>query len=108
MNVTGNTTAFIESEQYSAFILRNIHDGLLPTSFYRDVSDFGSGETLHIKTIGSATLQDVEEDVPLPVTNTALDTPLLCAIQELIIQLKLINIRLEEGFDTKTNDRDVK
>lgn len=65
MNVTSNTRAFIESEQYSAFILSNLHDGLLPTSFYRDVSDFGSGETLHIKTIGSATLQDVEEDVPL-------------------------------------------
>ena len=65
MNNTTNTRAFIESEQYSAFILSNLHDGLLPTSFYRDVSDFGSGETLRIKTIGSATLQDVEEDVPL-------------------------------------------
>ena len=65
MNVTGNTTAFIESEQYSAFILRNMHDGLLPSNFYRDVGDFGSGETLNIKTIGSATLQEVEEDVPL-------------------------------------------
>lgn len=65
MNLTSNTRAFIESEQYSAFILRNLHDGLLPTTFYRDVSDFGSGETLHIKTIGTATLQEVEEDVPL-------------------------------------------
>ena len=65
MNLTNNTTAFIESEQYSAFILRNLHDGLLPSQFYRNVSDFGSGETLHIKTIGTATLQEVEEDVPL-------------------------------------------
>lgn len=65
MNTTGNTTAFIESEQYSMFILRNLHDGLLPSSFFRNVSDFGSGETLNIKTIGSATLQEVEEDVPL-------------------------------------------
>jgi len=65
MNNTGNTTAFIESQQYSAFILRNLHDGMLPTNFYRDVSDFGSGETLNIKTIGTATLQEVEEDVPL-------------------------------------------
>jgi len=43
-----NSAAFIESEQYSAFILRNLHDGLLPGSFFRNVSDFGSGTTLHI------------------------------------------------------------
>lgn len=64
-NMTSNTRAFIESEQYSSFILRNLHDGLLPTTLYRDVSDFGTGETLNIKTIGSATLQDVSEDSPL-------------------------------------------
>lgn len=44
----GNSTAFIEAEQYSAFILRNLQDGLLPGTFYRNVSDFGSGTTLHI------------------------------------------------------------
>lgn len=59
-----NSTAFIEAEQYSAFILRNLTDGLLPGSFYRNVSDFGSGTTLNIKTIGSVTIQDGAEDVP--------------------------------------------
>jgi hypothetical protein len=59
-----NTTAFIEAEQYSAFILRNLHDGLLPGQFYRNVSDFGSGTTLHIKTIGTVTIQDGAEEVP--------------------------------------------
>lgn len=49
MQLTTNTRAFIESEQYSSFILTNMHDGLLPQTFYRDVSDFGSGTTLHIK-----------------------------------------------------------
>jgi len=72
MNNTGNTTAFIESQQYSAFILRNLHDGLLPGSFYRDVGDFGEGETLNIKTVGSATLQEVGEDTP--VNYTPIDT----------------------------------
>ena len=48
MNLTSNTRAFIESEQYSSFILLNLHDGLLPETFYRNVSDFGSGDTLHI------------------------------------------------------------
>ena len=43
-----NSTAFIEAEQYSSFILRNLQDGLLPGQFYRNVSDFGSGSTLHI------------------------------------------------------------
>lgn len=44
-----NSAAFIEAQQYSAFILRNLHDGLLPSSFTRDVSDFGSGTTLNIE-----------------------------------------------------------
>jgi hypothetical protein len=60
----GNSTAFIEAEQYSSFILRNLHDGMLPGSFYRNVSDFGSGTTLNIKTIGSVTIQDGAEEVP--------------------------------------------
>lgn len=65
MQLTSNTRAFIESEQYSSFILTNLHDGLMPGSWYRDVSDFGSGETLHIKTIGSTTIQEVDEDTPV-------------------------------------------
>lgn len=63
-----NSTAFIEAEQYSAFILRNLHDGLLPGSFYRNVTDFGSGTTLHIKTVGTVTIQDGAEDVPFDYT----------------------------------------
>lgn len=59
-----NSTAFIEAEQYSSFILRNLHDGMLPGSFFRNVTDFGSGSTLNIKTIGSVTVQDGAEEVP--------------------------------------------
>lgn len=69
---TGNTTAFIEAQQYSAFILTNLPDGMLPEGFYRDVSDFGSGTTLNIKSVGSATIQDVEENVPM--TYNPIDT----------------------------------
>lgn len=65
MQVTSNSQAFIEAEQYSSFILNNLHDGLLPETFYRDVSDFGSGTTLHIKTVGSVTIQEAAEDTPL-------------------------------------------
>lgn len=64
MQNRANSTAFIEAEQYSAFILRNLHDGMLPGNFYRNVSDFGSGNTLHIKTIGTVTVQDGAEEVP--------------------------------------------
>ena len=59
---TTNSTAFIEAEQYSSFILRNLQDGLLPQSFYRNVTDFPSGTTLHIKTLGDVTIQDGGED----------------------------------------------
>lgn len=65
MQLTDNTRAFIEAEQYSDFILMNLHDGLLPETFWRNVSDFGSGTTLHIKTVGSVTIQEAEEDAPL-------------------------------------------
>lgn len=63
-----NSTAFIEAEQYSAFILRNLQDGLLPGVMYRNVSDFGSGTTLHIKTVGTVTIQDGAEEVPFDYT----------------------------------------
>lgn len=65
MQLTTNTRPFIEAEQYSSFILLNLHDGLLPDSFYRNVTDFQSGDTLHIKTVGSVTLQEASEDTPL-------------------------------------------
>lgn len=64
-NTTLNTQAFIEAQQYSQFILENLHDGLLPDNFYRDVSDFGNGTTLNIKTVGSRTIQEVNEDTPI-------------------------------------------
>ena len=56
---------FVEATQYSDFILTTLHDGLLPTSFYRNVSEFGSGEVLKIKTIGEAQIQEIEEDAPI-------------------------------------------
>jgi len=67
INSTSNT-AFIEAQQYSDFILENLHDGLLPEMFYRDVSDFGEGTTLNIKTIGEANIQEVEENSPITYT----------------------------------------
>lgn len=63
--LTSNTTAFIEAQQYSQFILDNLHDYLLPEGMWRDVSDFGSGTNLNIKTVGTVTLQDAAEDTPL-------------------------------------------
>lgn len=62
---TGNSAAFIEANIASQFILDNLHDGLLPEQFVRNVSDFQHGTTLDIKTIGTATLQEVSEDSPL-------------------------------------------
>ena len=65
MQLTSNTQAFIEAEQYSSFILMNLHDGLLPETFYRNISDFMHGSTLNIKTVGTVTLQEAAEDVAL-------------------------------------------
>ena len=62
---TQTNRSFIEAEVQSQFILRNMHDGLLPAAFYRDVTDFSNGETLNIPTIGEAKVQEVSEDTPL-------------------------------------------
>lgn len=62
---TMNTTAFIEAQQYSKFILDNLDPYLLPEIFWRDVSDFAKGTTLNIKTVGDVVLQEATEDVPL-------------------------------------------
>lgn len=71
-NAVGNTDAFIEAQQYSDFILMNLHDGLLPNVFYRNVTDFGNGTTFNIKTVGTVTLQDITEDEDL--TYNPIDT----------------------------------
>lgn len=65
MQLTTNTRAFIEAEQYSGFILKSLQDGMLSQSFYRSISDFSHGDTLHIKTVGTVTLQDAAEDTEL-------------------------------------------
>lgn len=72
MQYTGNTAAFIEAQQYSKFIIDNLHDGLLPGQWYRNVTDFPNGTTLNIKVVGTATIQDVEEDKA--ITYTPIDT----------------------------------
>ena len=69
MQLTSNTRPFIEAEVYSSFILTQLHDGLLGESFYRDVSgELASGDTLHIKTIGTVAIQETTENTPLTYT----------------------------------------
>lgn len=70
--LTANTQAFIEAQQYSQFIVDNLHDALLPEGMWRDVTDFGTGTTLNVKTVGTVVLQDVAED--LPVVYNPIDT----------------------------------
>lgn len=67
-----NTAAFIEAQQYSNFILANLHDGMLPGMLYRNVTDFPAGTQLNIKVVGTSTIQDVEEDKA--ITYTPIDT----------------------------------
>jgi len=68
MSDRNNTTAFIEAQQYSAFIVENLPDMARPEGFAREVSDFASGTTLNIKTVGSRTIQDVAEGTPMNFT----------------------------------------
>lgn len=63
-----NSTAFIEPDIYSGVILRTLEDGLLPSQFYQSITGFTSGTTYNMKTIGTVTIQDVAEDVPVDYT----------------------------------------
>lgn len=66
MSITSTSNpAFIEAEIYSQFLIENLHDGLLPGSLFRNVSDFGSGTTLNIPQVGEVSLQDVGENEEL-------------------------------------------
>jgi len=60
-----SNTDFIEANIHSAFVLRTLPDSLLPMAFYRNVTDFARGTTLDIPTIGTVTIQEVSENVPL-------------------------------------------
>ena len=55
---------FVEAEIQSDFIYRILHDGLMPAAFWRDVSDFGNGDSIRIPTIGETKIQELEENVP--------------------------------------------
>ena len=60
-----SNTDFVEANIHSTFILRTLPDSLLPVAFYRNVTDFQRGTTLDIPTIGTMTIQEVSENVPL-------------------------------------------
>lgn len=59
---TANTNAFQEREIYDTLILEKLPSVLLPTDFFRNVTNFASGQTLFVKTVGDVTLQDITED----------------------------------------------
>lgn len=62
---TTNSSAFIHTQQYSNFVVTQLPEHVMSASFSRNVSDFSSGSTLNIKTLGVRTLQDVTEDEDL-------------------------------------------
>ena len=102
MQNTGNTTAFIEAQQYSKFILENLPDVQLPEGFYRNVTDFGSGTTLNIKTVGSTTIQDVAEGEPMTFNAISTGTVTL-AITDYIGDAWFISDELrEDGAQIET------
>lgn len=61
-NTTVNTPVLIKAQVYSEFMLEAIADGFLPDGLFRNVSDFGDGETLIIPVLGETILRDYVED----------------------------------------------
>lgn len=68
MQNTQNSVAFINAQVYDTFILENLPTFMLPEGMWRDVSMFGSGTTLNVKTVGDIVLQDADEDQELSAT----------------------------------------
>lgn len=71
-NNTSNTSPVIKAEVYSELMLETLKEGFLPEGLFRDVNDFGDGDTLNIPTLGEMTLFDLVEDEDTPTS--ALDT----------------------------------
>lgn len=61
-NTTQNTSAIIKAQVYSDIILEQLRDGFLPDGLFRNVTDFGNGDTLFIPTIGETVIHDYTED----------------------------------------------
>jgi len=58
--------------------------------------------------------QDVNKDNPLPVFDASktpptpeIDAAILCALSEITNELRLLNTRIEEAFETKINIEDL-
>lgn len=64
-----NSSVFIDEDIFSGVILRTLEDGLLPQQFYHTITGFTHGNTYNMKTIGTVTIQDVAEDVPVDYTS---------------------------------------
>lgn len=67
-----NSQAFNDAQKYSDFLVENLPEILLPDGMTRDVTDFADGTTLNIPTVGTVTLQEGAEGVPL--TFNAIDS----------------------------------
>lgn len=61
-NTTQNTSPLIKGQIFSDYILTQILDGFLPDNLYRNVSDFGDGDTIFIPVIGETVIRDYAED----------------------------------------------
>jgi len=61
-NTTQNSGPIIKAQAFSEFMLEHIEDGFLPEGLYRDVSDFGDGDTLFIPVMGETVIRDYVED----------------------------------------------
>ncbi len=61
-NVTGNQTPLIKAQVYSEFMLEQLNAGFLPEGLYRNVADFGDGDTLYVPTLGETVIRDYVED----------------------------------------------
>lgn len=63
-NGQSQNQGFIEAAMLSSFIQRNLHDAILPETFYRNVTDFQNGQSIDIPSIGEVNIQEVTEDQP--------------------------------------------
>lgn len=71
-NSTINTEPAIRAKIYSEMMLETLKDGFLPEGIFRNVTEFGDGDSIQIPTIGEMTVQDIveEEDTPLSAVDT--------------------------------------
>lgn len=73
-NTVANTSAVVRATVHSNLMLECLKEDPLIDGLYRNVTDFGDGNSLQIPTLGSVTIHDIQSGQPVPKSQLSTGT----------------------------------